>query len=152
MIHVKIDKQYAQQINRKPIRDSVRRVLAFHEKGKEIELSVLITNDQEIRELNRQYRSIDNPTDVLAFPLLENNPETGHYYLGDIIVSYQTAELQAKDKNHSTINEVQLLVVHGTLHLLGYDHHTTKEKENMWRVQSNILSDLEINAIEISES
>jgi probable rRNA maturation factor len=151
MIHIKIDKGYAAGISRKTIRKSALNVLSYHGKGKEIDLSIIITGDQEIKELNRQYRSTDKSTDVLSFPLHENDPETGLYYLGDIIISYQTAESQANHKKHSIMNEIQLLVVHGMLHLLEYDHHTPLEKDKMWSVQSKILAILGLDALILSE-
>lgn len=83
---------------------------------KDCEVSILLTVDEEIKELNRQYRKINKPTDVLSFPM-----EDG-YLLGDIVISMDTAEEQAKEFEVSLEEEASRLLIHGLLHLLGYDH------------------------------
>jgi probable rRNA maturation factor len=106
------------------------------------DLSLVLTGDAQLHELNRQYLGIDAPTDVLSFPAGETDPETELIYLGDVIVSYQRAQAQAVAGGHSVENELQLLVVHGVLHLLGRDHAEEIEKAKMWAEQSAILSRL----------
>ena len=91
------------------------------------EISVSLVDNERIRELNRQYRNIDSATDVLSFPLGENgvydeNPETGAFLLGDIVISVEQAELQSQQFGHSFRREIAFLTVHSMLHLLGYDH------------------------------
>lgn len=91
------------------------------------EVSVTFVNDGQIQELNKEYRNIDRPTDVLSFPLGENgvydtNLDTGAKLLGDIVISMETAVKQAKDLNHPLQREIGFLTVHSMLHLLGYDH------------------------------
>ena len=91
------------------------------------EIDVTFVDDAEIRRLNKQFRDIDQPTDVLSFPLGENgeydrNPETGAAMLGDVVISLERAEKQAKDYGHSFQREVAYLTAHSVLHLLGYDH------------------------------
>jgi probable rRNA maturation factor len=93
--------------------------------------------------LNRQYLGVDAPTDVLSFPVGEVDPESEALYLGDILISYPQALAQAEAAGHPVQAELQLLVVHGTLHLLGYDHAEEDEKTLMWKAQDEILARLE---------
>ncbi len=106
-----------------------------------IEISVYITDDQEIRELNKTYRGKDKSTDVLSFPLDETFD--GYRILGDIVISQDTAERQAKELGHSLKNEVKRLLIHGLVHLLGYDHEKGGEEERKFReLEEKILSKL----------
>ncbi len=105
------------------------------------EVEVTFVDDEQIHELNREYRNIDRPTDVLSFPLGENgvydeNPATGAKMLGDVIISLEHAVAQAEEYGHSLQREVAFLTAHSMLHLLGYDHvnggieaETMREKE-----------------------
>lgn len=112
------------------IRRSCTAVLTYENFPGNAEVSVSIVNDKQIHELNRKYRNMDKPTDVLSFPLGEEgsydtNPETGDYLLGDIVISLETAERQATIYNHSLEREIGFLTVHSMFHLLGYDHETS---------------------------
>jgi probable rRNA maturation factor len=104
-----------------------------------------------MRALNRSYLGIDAPTDVLAFPASELDPETGRRYLGDVLLSLPRAERQAKDAGHGLEAELQLLVVHGVLHLLGYDHASPDEKARMWAAQAEVLGRLGLGTLRINE-
>jgi probable rRNA maturation factor len=115
------------------------------------DLTIVLTDDEQLQDLNREFRDIDSPTDVLSFPASESDPETGARYLGDILISVQRAEEQAAAAGHPLEAEVQLLVVHGVLHLLGHDHGEEDEKARMWTAQSEILSRLGLSGIKISE-
>ena len=98
------------------------------------EVSVLLVDDERIRELNRDFRDIDRKTDVLSFPSGEDG------FLGDIAVSLQTAEEQRQAYGHSLAREVGFLTAHSVLHLLGYDHMTPDEEKIMFKRQEEILS------------
>ena len=111
----------------------------------DVELSILIDDDKAIQALNRKYRNIDKPTDVLAFPAQVLDPDTGLTYLGDIIISFDQAKIQAQQCGHDVGDEIAVLVIHGILHLLGYDHDTVKAKDEMWHIQNEILSKLNIS-------
>lgn len=102
------------------LRQSVRRVLGRLDVH-DVEVHVLITGDDRVRELNRSYRQVDAPTDVLSFPGGEELP-TGGRWLGEIIVSLDTARRQAAELGHGEVDELEELMLHGVLHLLGYDH------------------------------
>lgn len=91
------------------------------------ELSLLVTDDAEMREINRQYRGVDDSTDVLSFSLIDGPGDgppapDGLLRLGDIVISYERAALQARDAGHSLAQELRELFLHGLLHILGYDH------------------------------
>jgi probable rRNA maturation factor len=113
------------------------------------ELTLVITDDDGIQALNRDFLGKDAPTDVLAFAALEDSgpfvaaPEAGGY-LGDVIVSYPRAVAQAREHGHSPEQELNLLVVHGILHLLGYDHADDEGKAVMWARQDAILAGLSV--------
>ncbi len=106
------------------------------------ELSIVLTDDARLQQLNREYLGIDAPTDVLSFPASETDPETGARYIGDILISIPRAQAQADAAGHPLESEVQLLVVHGVLHLLGHDHAEAEEKARMWKAQAEILEHL----------
>lgn len=108
-------------------------------------LTVVLAGDEEIQELNRQYRGLDAPTDVLSFQAGYLDPEDGSTYLGDIVLSLPQAQAQAQSRGHALTEEIQLLVVHGTLHLLGHDHAEPQEKAHMWTVQAAILAQLGVS-------
>ena len=116
------------------------------------DLTVVLTDDAHLHQLNRDYLGVNAPTDVLSFPASETDPETGAPYLGDILISIPRADAQAKSANHPLESEVQLLVVHGVLHLLGYDHAKPKEKIRMWKVQAEVLEGIGLSGIEIRAS
>jgi len=117
----------------------------------EDDLTVVLTDDEQLQDLNREFRDIDAPTDVLSFPSSESDPETGRRYLGDILISVQRAEEQAAAGGHPLEAEIQLLVVHGVLHLLGHDHAEAEEKARMWAAQAEVLARLGLSGIKISE-
>lgn len=109
--------------------------------GPGVALTIVLTDDGQLHQLNKEFSGIDAPTDVLSFPAEEIDPDSGEEYLGDILISYPRAVAQADSRGHAVGDEMQLLVVHGVLHLLGYDH-TEGVKEAMWAIQSQVLSDL----------
>lgn len=110
----------------------------------DFEVSVSFVNDEEIHKLNKDFRNIDRPTDVLSFPLGENgeydvNNETGAYLLGDIVISIETALRQADIYGHSLEREIGFLTVHSMLHLLGYDHEEGKLQERIMREKEEAI-------------
>jgi len=119
-------------------------------------LTLVITDDEYIRQLNRQYRDVDEPTDVLSFPTQEDapgggasaepafvTPEEMDPYLGDVVISFPTARAQAEAQGRPVEDELALLVVHGCLHLLGYDHADDAQRATMWQRQDDILQGLQ---------
>lgn len=127
----------------------------------EAEVSILLTDDEAIRQINQEYRDIDRPTDVLSFPAvdydtpgdfskLEENvadwfhPETGELLLGDIVISVERAKLQAKEYGHSLEREIAFLTAHSMFHLFGYDHMEESDRAVMEKKQSDVLEKLQI--------
>lgn len=128
----------------------------------EAEVNLTLTDNEGIREINRMYRQIDTPTDVLSFPMLsyqkagdfsalENdyednfNPDTGEIMLGDIIISVDRVRTQAADYGHSERREYAFLIVHSMLHLFGYDHMTEEDASQMEAKQQQILDAMQIS-------
>lgn len=126
--------------------------LKHQQKSTKTNLSVVLTDNRKLRALNRDYLGIDAPTDVLSFPASESDPETGSRYLGDILISIPYARDGAKQAGNSFEAEVQLLVVHGVLHLLGHDHAKPKEKARMWKAQREILIELGLGDVQIRDA
>lgn len=117
----------------------------------ESDLTIVLSDDAQLHELNLQWMNVDAPTDVLSFPSDEIDPESGNRYLGDILISVQRAAGQAKAAGHAVEAEVQLLVIHGVLHLLGHDHAEADEKSKMWQAQAEILGQLGLGALQVHE-
>ena len=118
------------------------------------EVTLVIGDDDLLRQLNRDYRGIDEVTDVLSFAAREQPdaaqvpfvtaPEAENY-LGDVVISFSTAARQAAEAGQSPEQELCLLAVHGVLHLLGYDHATPEEEEAMWAIQDAVLAGLSLS-------
>jgi len=115
------------------------------------DLTIVLSDDKQLHELNLQWMGVDSPTDVLSFPSDEIDPENGNRYLGDILISVQRAAEQARAAGHSVEAEVQLLSVHGVLHLMGHDHAEADEKARMWKAQAEILAQLGLGNLGIRE-
>ena len=124
------------------------------ELGENFEVSITIVDNARIHEINRQYRSIDRPTDVISFAIEDNDDEDFNVFfdadeeritvprlLGDIFISIDKVKEQAKEFGHSYEREIGFLVVHGFLHLNGYDHQTEKEEKEMFALQEKILKE-----------
>lgn len=136
------------------VRSAVGTSLDFMEFGRDFEISVMFTDNEEIRILNKLHRNIDRETDVLSFPLfeydeegyiiedeMEVNPE-GDLLLGDIVISLEKAAEQAEEYGHSMDREVGFLTVHSMLHLFGYDHMTPEDETEMFGYQREILAQM----------
>ena len=120
--------------------------LQYEEFNEDCEISLSIVTNGEIHDINKQFRNIDSPTDVLSFPQLTFEEgeeadvnENGEIVLGDIIISIDRAKEQAEEYGHSLKRELAFLSVHSMLHLMGYDHMVPEEEEDMFRRQKEIL-------------
>lgn len=147
MIHIETEIAFSKDV----VERAAQAALEHESQPLDSELSIILTNDARLHELNLNYLGIDAPTDVLSFPASETDPETGARYMGDILISVPRAQTQAEAAGHSLEAEVQLLVVHGVLHLLGYDHAEPEEKAHMWKAQAEILERLGLGGIEVRE-
>ena len=133
------------------IERAVQVALTHQKESLDVNLSVVLTDNRRLRKLDRDYLGVDAPTDVLSFPASESYPETGARYIGDILISVPYATQGAKQAGNSLEAELQLLVVHGVLHLLGHDHAKPKEKSKMWKAQAEILKQLGLGDVVIRE-
>lgn len=128
---------------RRLVKRAVLAVLDFEDFGRRAEVSVTFTDNEGIHALNREYRNVDRPTDVLSFPLSDGedyDTDGDAVLLGDIVISLERAQTQAEEYGHSFEREVAFLTVHSMLHLLGYDHETSPEDErDMFARQDEIL-------------
>ncbi|HJA70662.1 MAG TPA: rRNA maturation RNase YbeY [Candidatus Lachnoclostridium stercoravium] len=138
------------------IQEIVEEAVDYEDCPYEAEVNVLLTDNEGIRQINRQYRQIDSPTDVLSFPMADYdepadfdrleeqgadyfNPETGELLLGDIVISVDKVKEQALKYGHSESRELAFLVAHSMLHLFGYDHMEDEERKVMEGKQEEIL-------------
>ena len=140
----------------KIVNNVVRTALVEYYGGDGVELSVTLTDNEGIHKLNKEFRDIDSPTDVLSFPLLEFetpgdfesiasdsdivDPDTDEIMLGDIVISLEKVVSQAEEYGHSKDRELAFLVAHSMLHLMGYDHIDDEERKDMESRQEDILS------------
>jgi probable rRNA maturation factor len=131
---------------------AARLTLSLESAPADADMTIVLTDDAQLHELNLKYLGVDAPTDVLSFPADESDPETGAPYLGDILISIPRATQQARAAGHPVEDEVQLLVAHGTLHLLGHDHAEAEEKARMWKAQAEVMSSLGLSHIKAQDA
>jgi probable rRNA maturation factor len=136
-VEIRMDPGYRDPVLRRAIREAALAAMQSGKAPRSASLTVLVSGDQTIRSLNARFRGIDAPTDVLSFPAGDADG-----YLGDIAISVETARRQAEAGGHTLTEEVELLVVHGVLHLLGHDHARPEEKSAMWSTQADVLDEL----------
>ena len=160
---INFEKEYDKNldIDYETIADKVINAALDYEKCPyEAEVSLTLTDNKGIHDINKEFRNIDRPTDVLSFPMveyetpgefdfLENeydcfNPETGELMLGDIVISLDKVEEQAANYGHSVTREYAFLIAHSMLHLMGYDHMKEDEKNIMRQKEENVLEKLKI--------
>ncbi len=136
------------------IKKAAKASLQYMDFPTSVEISVMLTDNEEIRRLNAEHREIDRATDVLSFPmfdydeegnLIKDPGEQGPLCLGDIVISLERAAEQAEEYGHSFRREVGFLTVHSMLHLLGYDHMTPEEETEMFGYQREILAGIKLN-------
>lgn len=145
LVEVQVAPAFVDLVSTERLRTAAEETLRYEEQAGEV--TVVVTDDEGIQELNRDFLGEDAPTDVLSFGVQEEDvpfvtaPEAGSY-LGDVIVSYPRAAAQAEEQGHAVERELDLLVVHGVLHLLGYDHAGAGEKAAMWARQEDVLGAL----------
>jgi len=148
-VDLEVSPEFAAQIGPDLLERAVRAAFAAAGRACSGELTIAVTGEEQVRRLNRDYRGVDAPTDVLAFGEMRDRdafvtPPGDVLYLGDVVISYPRAVEQAAEYVHPLDDELVILVIHGVLHLLGYDHETPTDKEDMWRVQERALEELGI--------
>jgi len=147
---IRVDKGFQGRIDKRWLRRLVKESIAAHGVDTEVELSLLITDDATVRELNKKYRGKDKTTDVLSFALEADKrgdaaagfvmPPGEMVHLGEVIVSYPQAAEQAAERKRAVEDGLALLVVHGVLHLLGYDHDKPAREREMRSLEQRVLS------------
>lgn len=150
-IYLEILEGFSAQIDASSLRLAAETSLEHQNISAASELSLVVSDDEHLQQLNLQFRQVDAPTDVLSFPSTLTDPESGTTYLGDVIISFQKALAQAQSGGHNVMDELQLLTVHGVLHLLGHDHANADQKNRMWAAQAEILSQLGLDQLPIPE-
>jgi probable rRNA maturation factor len=148
-IEVQVEEQVG-AVDTAPVRRAALATLMHQLPDEACEVVIVITDDASLEELNRRFRGVPQTTDVLAFADDTRGPFSGGAagfprYLGDIVISLDRACAQAEEAGGTLEDELQVLTVHGTLHLLGYDHADAHEKEQMWAHQSDILRLLQVD-------
>jgi probable rRNA maturation factor len=146
-IEVFVEGEFRGVVDRGWVKKIVRQVLKAERVAPPYEVSLVFTDSEKVRQLNRDYRGVDEPTDVLAFYMLPQKgadssfalPPDGVTRLGEVIISYPQAVAQAKEQGHSPERELALLIVHGILHLLGYDHEESEEESKMREREKELL-------------
>lgn len=143
------ERPYLKKSDEELIRDLIRLAAEHLDLADDFELSISFVDQEEIHRLNRDFRQVDAPTDVISFAIeadhVEGEPEgffidTGlDRLLGDIVISYPQLLIQAEEYDHSIERELGFLVVHGFLHLNGYDHQTPEEEEEMFTLQEEVI-------------
>jgi probable rRNA maturation factor len=140
-IDVQVGARYQGKVKLPLLRQAAQATLDQQRLKRHVELTIVITGNAQLRSLNRAFREVDAPTDVLSFAT-DEQPRPDTIYLGDVIISYPKAREQARAGGHPVEAELQLLVVHGVLHLLGHDHYTEAERNVMWQAQAAVLKKL----------
>ena len=147
-INVLIDEGFEQHLDIDWLRSIVEQVLLAENTGSNVEAGLVITSQEKVHQLNRYYLGEDEPTDVLSFSAREEisadttpfiTPPDGMIHLGEVLISYPQAVIQAKEHHHSTQKEVAILIIHGIFHLLGYEHDTPELQHIMSIRECEIL-------------
>ena len=140
-IDVQIAARYRARVKPAALRQAAQGALHQQRVKRRVEMTIVVTGNAQLRALNRVFREVDAPTDVLSFST-DDQPGPDTVYLGDVVISYPQAREQARSGGHPVEAELQLLVVHGVLHLLGHDHYTEAEQQVMWKAQAAALKKL----------
>ena len=143
-ITIQVAPRFRGEVDEGDLRRVVAEVLKQEGMEGETELSLIITDNEAIRQLNRRFRGVDAPTDVLAFgagaeECFVTAPDSPPY-LGDVVISYQRAQAQAQELGHPVADELRLLTIHGVLHLLGYDHEEEAAAQKMREREERLRS------------
>lgn len=147
-MNVLIDEEYEGELEADWLRSIAEQVLVAENAASEVELGLVITGQARIQELNLVHLDVDAPTDVLAFPMIPEEdsdlpdfvaPPDGAVHCGEVIISFPQAFMQADEHQHPVKKEVAILIIHGVLHLLGYDHDAPEPEQRMRAREVEIL-------------
>jgi probable rRNA maturation factor len=151
-LSIRIEKPFVGLVSKQWLRRVVKLTLANAGISSQVELGLVIAGDETVHELNRSYRSVDRTTDVISFALSERKEKTESFvtppddvlHLGEVIISYPQTKRQAEEQHHPLERELALLVAHGVLHLLGYDHALPEQEKKMKAMESRVLDAIEV--------
>ena len=146
-LSIRIEKPFVRLVSKVWLRKAVKLTFVHTGLSSPVEMGLVIAGDDTVHELNRSFRSVDRTTDVIAFALSERGanaelfitPPDDIIHLGEVIISYPQAKRQAEEQRHPLEKELTLLVAHGVLHLLGYDHELPEQGEKMRAMESKVL-------------
>ena len=151
-INISIEQNLSVSLKEDWLRGIIMKTLEVEGIASSAEVGLVITDSKTIQKLNRIYRGVDKPTDVLAFHMIPSTsqepvqpfvgPPDGVHHLGEVMISYTQAVKQAREQGHSIEQELTLLIIHGVLHLLGYDHELINESQRMQNEENTILERL----------
>ena len=145
-VDIQIEKPYKVRVQPETLRRAAEMTLDHQRVEEPCELVVVVSGNETLHQLNQRHRGVDAPTDVLAFPNQTKSPFVDApgfpRYLGDVIISFPQARAQAVEAGNELLAELQLLVVHGVLHLLGFDDETETERARMWQAQQAVLDEI----------
>lgn len=139
MLNLILPNSYAKKIDQSRLASAFREGINVLGLAKNTSLTLRVTNNRLIRQYNHAWRGENSPTDVLSFENAYTDPETGEEYLGDIVISFEKARQQALVGGHAVQSEIELLFLHGLLHLAGFDHDQKEEWAEMTKTQDQIL-------------
>ena len=151
-LSIRIEKPFVSLVSKQWLRQAVKLTLIHTGISSPVELGLVIAGDDTVHELNRSYRSVDSTTDVIAFALSERRAKAEPFitppddvnHLGEVIISYPQAKRQADEQRHPLERELALLVAHGVLHLLGYDHELPEQAQKMRALESQVMDAIEV--------
>jgi probable rRNA maturation factor len=152
-INVLVDEGFEERVEENWLERLTEKVLVHQGVDSRMELGIVIAGQEKVRQLNLSYLGKDEPTDVLAFAMLSEKPEgnlapfvappDGVKHLGEVIIAYPQAVIQAEEHQHSVEREIAILIIHGVLHLLGYEHDKPELEQDMRAREAEILSYIE---------
>lgn len=154
-LDLQVDEPFAGEIQPDQLERALTLTLSrFHPQLDQPTITLVITDNETVQQLNWQYRGLDTPTDVLSFVNVPDSefPGSDDAHLGDIVIAYPVARAQADAGGHPPMAELILLAVHGALHLLGFEHDTPAEKHKMWSAQQEIMVELGLGYIQPTEN
>lgn len=138
MISIIVRKPYLKHVSKQQLITTAELTLKYLQCKEPVDLAILICSNEEIARINFKYRNTNQATDVLSFESFEVNPDSGSYHLGDIVISYNFVTEHSQRFSHDASVELLVLLIHGILHLCGFDHASENEKKEMWAKQYEI--------------
>ena len=150
-INILVDDDFKKKVTKRWLTAVAEQVLTAEKTGTNVELGILITNQEQVQELNWAYRNKNEPTDVLSFYMIPEPAQKKDAFitapdnvlhLGEVVISYPQAVIQARENKHTVKKEITVLLIHGILHLLGYDHEKPKDEKRMKPRETAILGQI----------